>query len=99
MTKILEIPRKNEFSVEDHNKWKLSSVDFSPFINQDEFAENINKIFNGIKSLTDKDLLETLEKAKSFACSTIILDSKGNLQRVFFASPKDLENFLINYKE
>ena len=96
-TKILELPRKNQFSGLDHQNWKLSSVDFMPFgEHQDEFAENINKISNLID---DEDLLETLEKAKSFACSTIILNSKGTCQRVFFDSPKDLENFLINYKE
>jgi hypothetical protein len=94
--RILEIPRKNQFSNLDNENWKLASVDFMPFEHQDDFAENINKIC----SLTDdEDLLDTLTKAKLFACSTIILNSEGVCQRVFFESPKDLENFLINYQE
>ena len=95
-TQILEIPKKDTFSKDDYDNWKLSSVDFYPFTDLEDYAEKINKIAESIK---DEDLLEDLAKAKMFACSTIILNSQGRCQRVFFDSPKDLKNFLINYKE
>ena len=44
------------------------------------------------------ELLESLQKAKSFACSTIIFNG-SEFSRVFFNTPKDLENFIRNYKE
>lgn len=95
-TQILEIPKKNTFSSNDYDNWKLCSVDFYPFTDLEDYAVEINQI---AESLNSEDLLETLMKAKSFACSTIILNKQGKCQRVFFESPKDLEYFLINYKE
>jgi hypothetical protein len=95
-TQILEIPRKDTFGGEDYKNWKLYSVDFYPFTDLEDYAQEINKI---AELINNEDLLETLQKAKNFACSTIILNSKGKCQRVFFDSPEDLENFLINYKE
>ena len=95
-TQILEIPRKDTFGNKDNDEWKLSSVDFFPFTDLEDYAEDINKI---AESIEDTSLLEVLGMAKMFACSTIILNAAGNCQRVFFESPKDLENFLINYKE
>jgi hypothetical protein len=95
------IPTKTSFSGKDYDEWKLHSVDFMPFFYQDEFAENINKIAEIINqnNLRNKEeLLETLEKAKSFACSAIIPHG-NNFSRVFFDTPKDLENFIKNYKE
>ena len=92
---ILEIPRKDTFSGEDYKNWKLRSVDFYPFTDQEDYAKEINRI---AELINNEDLLEALQKAKYLACSTIILNSKGKCQRVFFESPKDLENFLINYK-
>jgi hypothetical protein len=94
------IPIKTSFSGLDHDNWKLHSIDFKPFVYQDEFAENINKIAIILESLPkcDKELLETLSKAKDFACSTIIPDGTG-FSRVFFNTPNDLKNFIENYKE
>ena len=49
--------------------------------------------------LKDNKSKEILDQAIDFSRSTIILNKKGEFQRVFFESEKDLENFLINYKE
>lgn len=96
------IPTKTSFSGKDYDEWRLNSADFMPFAYQDEFAENINKIIEILESLPRCEgkgkLLESLQKAKSFACSTIIPDG-GGFSRVFFNTPKDLENFIRNYKE
>lgn len=94
------IPTKISFSGKDYDDWKLHSVDFKPFSHQDDFAENINKIAEILYTLPrcEEELLETLEKAKSFACSTIIRDGRG-FSRVFFDAPVDLENFIKNYQE
>ena len=96
MTKINEIPRKTKFSGVDGKEWGLFKVDFKPFEYQDDFAENINKIANLIG---DEDLLETLQQAKDYACSTVILNDEGHCQRVYFENPKQLENFLVNYND
>jgi len=97
MTNI--IPTKTLFSGKDYDNWKLHSVDFMPFKYHD-FAENINEIAKILKSLPkcNSELLETLEKAKHFACSTIIPDNR-DFSRVFFDTPQDLENFIKNYKD
>ena len=94
------IPLKKCFSGKDYYDWKLHSADFMPFFCQDEFAEDINKIVKILKDLPrcKGELLETLEKAKSFACSTIIPDGMG-FSRVFFDTPDDLRNFIENYQE
>ena len=94
------IPTKISFSGKDYTDWKMYSADFKPFCYQDEFAENINKINEILKSLPrcEGELLETLKKAKSFACSTIIPDGTG-FSRVFFDTPKDLRHFIENYQE
>jgi len=95
------IPTKISFSGGDYDKWKLHTVDFKPFLYQDDFAENINKIAKIVNDSNKKykdELLETLEKAKSFACSTIIPDGR-EFSRVFFDTPNDLKHFIENYKE
>jgi len=95
------IPTKISFSGKDYHDWKLNSADFKPFCYQDEFAENINKIAEILNNDNPKykdELLETLEKAKSFACSTIIPDDSG-FSRVFFDTPNDLRYFIENYQE
>jgi hypothetical protein len=95
------IPKKISFSGKDYDKWKLHSADFKPFLWQDEFAENINKIAEIVNHNNPRhkdELLETLEKAKSFACSTIIPDGTG-FSRVFFKTPNDLKYFIENYQE
>ncbi|NBN88423.1 MAG: hypothetical protein EBV32_04990 [Proteobacteria bacterium] len=94
------IPIKTSFSGKDYDEWKLHSADFMPFAYQDEFAENINKIIEILENLPrcEGELLESLRKAKSFACSTIIPDG-GGFSRVFFNTPQDLRNFIENYKE
>lgn len=95
------IPTKTSFSGKDYDEWKLNSADFMPFAYQDEFAENINKIIEILNGLPrcEGELLESLQKAKSFACSTIIFDNRGKSIRVFFDTPQDLENFIRNYKD
>jgi hypothetical protein len=103
-TQILEIPRKDTFGNKDNDEWKLSSVDFFPFTDLEDYAKGINMVREilvdlGVPSHNRESVEEIMQWAKSFACSTIILDSSGKCQRVFFESPKDLENFLINYKE
>lgn len=94
------IPIKKYFSGKDYDEWKLHSADFMPFKYQDDFAENINKIVKILESLPrcQGELLETLEKAKSFACSTIIPDG-SKFSRVFFDTPDDLRNFIEKYQE
>lgn len=94
------IPTKISFSGKDYADWKLHSADFMPFVYQDEFAEDINKIIRILKDLPrcEGGLLETLEKAKSFACSTIIPDGRG-FSRIFFDTPNDLKHFIENYQE
>lgn len=94
------IPTKTSFSGKDYDEWKLHSADFMPFKYQDEFAEDINKIVKILKNLPrcEGELLETLEKAKSFACSTIVPDA-GGFSRVFFDTPSDLRNFIESYRE
>jgi len=93
------LPIKNSFSGLDYQKWKLTQVDFYPFYKSD-FADNIFKIMLCLQNKPEnKELLDTLEQAISFSCSTIISNDKGEFQRVFFESEKDLENFLINYKQ
>lgn len=95
------IPTKISFSGKDYDEWKLHSADFKPFCYQDEFAENINKIakiVNNSSSIYKNELLEALEKAKSFACSTIVPDGRG-FSRVFFNTPNDLRHFIENYQE
>ena len=103
-TQILEIPRKDTFGTKDYDDWKLSSVDFLPFTGLEDYAKGINIVREilvdlGVPADNRESVEEVMRWAKSFACSTIILDSSGKCQRVFFESPKDLENFLINYKE
>ena len=89
------LPTKHSFSGLDREKWGLTSVDFYPFAKND-FADNIFKIM--LKPENEK-LLDTLERAIDFSRSTIILNKKGQFQRVFFESEKDLKNFLIHYAE
>jgi hypothetical protein len=101
MSKKYIIPTKSSFSGKDYDDYKLYSVDFMPFDeHQDEFAENINKIANIIEKsdgleFDKEDFLESLTKAKGFACSTIILSEEGFPYRVYFDSPSDLEKFLM----
>lgn len=95
------IPKKISFSSKDYDEWKLHSADFEPFCYKDEFAGNINKIaeiVNNSSSIHKDELLEELEKAKSFACSTIVPDGRG-FSRVFFDTPNHLRLFIENYKE
>ena len=96
------IPIKTSFSGLDYKEWKLHSSCFMPFKYLEDYAEDINKICKFIsdnKIEDKKEMIERLEKAKNFACSTIIFDNRGNLVRVFFDTPEDLENFIKNYKE
>lgn len=93
------IPTKTSFSGKDYDEWKLHTADFAPFTYQEEFAEAINKIAKIIPSNQRSDeVLETLRKAKAFACSTIIPDGTG-FSRVFFDTPEDLKRFIENYQE
>ena len=96
------IPIKSSFSGVDYKEWKLHSSCFMPFKYLEDYAEDINKICKFIsdnKIEDKKEMIERLEEAKNFACSTIIFDNRNNLIRVFFNTPKDLENFIRNYKE
>lgn len=96
------IPIKSAFSGLDYKEWKLHSCCFMPFEYLEDYALDINKIYKFISdnNIQDKEeMIERLQEAKFFACSTIIFDNRGNLVRVFFDTPKDLENFIRNYKE
>ncbi len=101
------IPIKTSFSGLDYKEWKLHSVTFRPFENCSlndiyDFARDINKIYNFIsdsKIENKEEMIERLQEAKNFANSTFIFDNRGNLVRVFFNTPEDLENFIKNYKE
>ena len=95
----MQLPTKHSFSGLDREKWGLTSVDFYPFAKND-FADNIFKIMLYLPNKPENEkLLDTLERAIDFSRSTIILNKKGEFQRVFFESEKDLKNFLINYTE
>ena len=96
------IPIKSEFSGLDYKEWKLHSSCFMPFKYLDDYAEDLNKIWKFISenNIENKqEMIERLQEAKNFACSTIIFNSRGDLIRVFFDTPQDLENFIRNYKE
>ncbi len=96
------IPIKSAFSGLDYKEWKLHSCCFMPFKYLEDYALDINKIYKFISdnNIQDKEeMIERLQEAKNFACSTIIFDNRGNLVRVFFDTPKDLESFIRNYKE
>ena len=91
MLKIIKnfLPIKNSFIGLDYQKWKLTQVDFYPFYKSD-FADNIFKIMLCLQNKPEnKELLDTLEQAISFSRSTIILNDKGEFQRVFFESEKE----------
>lgn len=89
------LPTKHNFGGLDRKKWGLASVDFYPFAKND-FATEILKLYLILKDNKSKEILD---QAIDFSRSTIILNKKGEFQRVFFESEKDLENFLINYTE
>jgi hypothetical protein len=89
------LPIKHYFSGLEYKKWGLISVDFYPFAKND-FATEILKLYLILKDNKSKEILD---QAIDFSRSTIILNKKGEFQRVFFASEKDLKNFLINYKQ
>ena len=96
------IPIKSAFSGLDYKEWKLHSCCFMPFKYLEDYALDINKIYNFIsdsKIENKKEMIERLQEAKNFANSTFIFDNRGNLVRVFFDTPEDLENFIRNYKE
>jgi hypothetical protein len=100
------IPTKISFSGKDYDDWKIHSADFKPFEYQEDFAEDMNRIAcivsdaknAGYSEAYKALLIEALEKAKSFACSTIIPDGTG-FSRVFFDTPEDLKSFIENYQE
>ena len=90
-----KLPIKSRFSKQDYKDWKLTKVDFYPFDFEDDFAIKIAKVC--VKIPGDTESRETLEQAVHYSRSTIILNGDGGLQRVFFETEKDLENFLIHY--
>lgn len=87
---------KSRFSKQDYKDLKLTKVEFYPFnfAMKDDFAIKIAKVCIKI-SPEDKESRETLEQAIHYSRSTIILHPDKGLQRVFFETEKDLENFLI----
>ena len=89
-----KLPIKSRFSKQDYKDWKLTKVDFYPFdfAMKDDFAIKIAKVCIKI-SPEDKESRATLEQAIHYSRSTIILNGDGELQRVFFETEKDLENF------
>ena len=93
-----KLPIKSRFSKQDNKDWKLTKVDFYPFdfAMKDDFAIKIAKVCIKINP-EDTESRTTLEQAVHYSRSTIILNGDGGLQRVFFETEKDLENFLINY--
>ena len=93
-----KLPIKSRFSMRDYKDWKLTKVDFSPFDFdiKDDFAIKIAKVCFKL-SPDDEESRETLEQAVHYSRSTVILNGDGGLQRVFFETEKDLENFLIHY--
>ena len=84
--------------MKDYKNWKVTKVDFYPFDfdMKDDFAIKIAKVCFKL-SPDDEESRETLEQAIHYSRSTIILNGDGGLQRVFFETEKDLENFLIHY--
>jgi hypothetical protein len=93
-----KLPIKSRFSMKDYKDWKLTKVDFYPFDfdMKDDFAIKIAKVCFKL-SPDDEESRETLEQAIHYSRSTIILNGDVGLQRVFFETEKDLENFLIHY--
>lgn len=93
-----KLPIKSRFSKQDYKDWKLTKVDFYPFdfAMKDDFAIKIAKVCFKL-SPDDEESRETLEQAVHYSRSTVILNGDLGLQRVFFATEKDLENFLIHY--
>lgn len=89
-----KLPIKSRFSKQDYKNWKLTKVDFYPFdfAMKDDFAIEIAKVCFKLNP-DDKESRETLEQAIHYSRSTIILNGDGELQRVFFETEKDLENF------
>ncbi len=93
-----KLPIKSRFSKQDYKDWKLTKVDFYPFdfAMKDDFAIKIAKVCFKL-SPDDEESRETLEQAIHYSRSTVILNGDVGLQRVFFETEKDLENFLIHY--
>lgn len=91
------IPIKQKYSSLDAKEWDLVSVDFYPFKHQEDFAEEINNICQEVQK--DEDFLATLEKAKLFACSTLVPNGNGEFYRAFFETPQALQKFILNYKK
>jgi len=93
-----KLPIKSRFSMKDYKDWKLTKVDFYPFDfdMKDDFAIKIAKVCIKLNP-DDEESRETLEQAIHYSRSTIILNGDVGLQRVFFETEKDLENFLIHY--
>jgi len=93
-----KLPIKSRFSMKDYKDWKLTKVDFYPFDfdMKDDFAIKIAKVCIKLNP-DDEESRETLEQAIHYSRSTIILNGVLGLQRVFFETEKDLENFLIHY--
>jgi hypothetical protein len=73
------LPIKHYFGGLERKKWGLTSVDFYPFAKND-FATEMLKLYLILKDNKSKEILD---QAIDFSRSTIILNDKGEFQRVF----------------